>query len=133
MADALYSANEAELTREGVVAIGTRVGVDSVALARCIETPEMRARLDADAELFRRLGLRGLPTTFIGGRSVVGFQPDRLQELLERELAGERFALPIPWLYVVLAFVFGAAATFTRTMTFPGESARPEATTTARS
>lgn len=51
------------------------IGLDQAAFTRCLRGGQMRARVDADRNEGLRRGVQGTPTSFIGGRAIVGAQP----------------------------------------------------------
>ena len=90
-----------------VVAVGSPLGLSAAELAACLAAPETQAAIDADVALYGRMEARGLPTTYVGRRLVVAYNPERIRDALRREAAGDDVSLPLPWLFVAL---FGAAA-----------------------
>lgn len=114
VADVLYMAAPEDLTMTAVPALVAKAGVDADAIASCMKTPETRARLEADKKLFEDLGGRGLPFTFVGRRVVLGFNPERVEMAVAQGFEGERLALPLSAMFVVLgaAFLLAAFVTF---------------------
>ncbi|NUP10397.1 MAG: thioredoxin domain-containing protein [Polyangiaceae bacterium] len=70
MADALFSADPADLTAEGCATIAEQIGCD-MALYREHQS-EAELRVARDVEEARVAGIRSLPTLFIGGERFVG-------------------------------------------------------------
>lgn len=56
-------------------AAAREIGLDRDALTRCLRSGQMRARVDADRNEGLRRGVQGTPTSFVGGRAIVGAQP----------------------------------------------------------
>ncbi|MBM3469297.1 MAG: DsbA family protein [Armatimonadetes bacterium] len=51
------------------------IGLDQAAFTRCLRSGQMRARVAADMNEGLRRGVQGTPTSFVGGRAIVGAQP----------------------------------------------------------
>jgi uncharacterized membrane protein len=101
VADKLYHAEPPKLTPDGAMAFGISAGVDAQSLSTCLQSPETRAKLEADKKLFDELGGRGLPFTFVGKRVVLGANVDGLKKAVARELSGNHPSLPV-WLMFAL-------------------------------
>ncbi len=56
-------------------AAAREIGLDQAAFTRCLRSGQMRARVDADRNEGLRRGVQGTPTSFVGGRAIVGAQP----------------------------------------------------------
>ncbi len=56
-------------------AAAREIGLDQAAFSRCLRSGQMRARVDADRNEGLRRGVQGTPTSFVGGRAIVGAQP----------------------------------------------------------
>ncbi|MRG92834.1 vitamin K epoxide reductase family protein [Polyangium spumosum] len=106
VADQLYAAEPEQLTHEAVPALVAKAGVSAEAVATCMKAPQTRAELERDKQLFADLGGRGLPFTFVGRRVVLGYNPERVEMALAQELGGERVALPLGAMFVVLGVAF---------------------------
>jgi len=84
-------ANRQELNEQTLIAAAAAaVALDADALARQAESPEAAAAVRGDAELGRRLGVRGIPTVFVNGRRVPRWRLPGGQSVLERILAAAR-------------------------------------------
>jgi predicted DsbA family dithiol-disulfide isomerase/uncharacterized membrane protein len=115
LADHLYAAETHELTDKRLVALADKLGLgDRAAFAACLDTPATKAAIDRDVALFEKLGGRGLPFTWVGGRAILGANTPRLVEIVEDELAGPRPSLPVAALFAVLgvALVLASAVTW---------------------
>lgn len=110
MVDALYSAPEAELTPEGVIAIGVKNGLNSDDLARCVAGEGTRAAVERDMNLFTEVKGQALPLTYIGPRVILGFNPDRLKNAVDLELQGAQPSLPVAFMLALLGVAFATAA-----------------------
>jgi protein-disulfide isomerase len=79
MHDALFSAQDAWAEQHPAAhvidSLATTVGVDTVALDRCVAQHVSKALIDADADRAERAGARSTPTVIIGSKVLVGVQP----------------------------------------------------------
>lgn len=103
----LYSAPSSKLNEDVLPSLLAPLDLPSGELAACLSAPATEAAIGADVATYTRLGVRGLPLTYVGRRLVLGYNPELLRAAVRRELAGERLSLPLPWLLVAL---FGVAA-----------------------
>ncbi len=109
MADALFDADDlsAPATRE--IAEGS--GLDLQLYDRCIADPATDARIDRHVQLFTNAGMKGLPTCFIGGRSIVGLQPESVfREALAKAARREDEGGIPGWIYLCLVGAGAGAA-----------------------
>jgi hypothetical protein len=113
MAQKLYAAPSAALTREGVRVFADKLHLDAAAFARCLDAPETKAALDADSALFNKLGVRALPYTFIGPRAVAGYSPDLARDVSMAVMEGDRPSLPVPWMFAAAAAIAAALVAVT--------------------
>lgn len=105
MADLLYGAEK--LNALGVVKLAEQLGLAKEKFVPCLAATNTLEQLKAEKALFDTITSRGLPTTYIGARAVMGFNPDGVRTAVNKELAGSGLALPL-WLMILL--VGGAAA-----------------------
>ena len=108
VADALYAVDESELTRAGCLLLAEKIGLDSAAIARSFDAPETAAALESDKAMFTRLGQAGLPRTYVGARVVLGFDPERIADVLAAGLGPARPELPL--VAMIASFVALASA-----------------------
>jgi protein-disulfide isomerase/uncharacterized membrane protein len=89
-----------------------RLGVPLAAYDQCLTSPAAHARLERESTLIRDANFQGLPTTYIGGRRIVGAQsPEVFQDALERASSGgEERGVPA-WAYVSLVLAIALAIT----------------------
>ncbi|MGC4090721.1 MAG: thioredoxin domain-containing protein [Polyangiaceae bacterium] len=52
------------------------LGIDLTSFDACLAAPTTKARLDREIQALRDAGFQGLPTTYVGGRRIVGAQSD---------------------------------------------------------
>lgn len=110
----LYSADGQQLTDKKLLAAADKLGVtDRDAFTACLASPATKEAIDREAAQFERLGGRGLPYTWVGGRAIIGANEPRLIEAVEAELSGSRLALPVWALFVLLGTAIAGAAAMT--------------------
>lgn len=75
--DALFARfSRGELNAAGDLrAAAGEIGLDRSAFDRCLRDGAGRARVEADLAEGERRGVRGTPTSFVGGQMIVGAQP----------------------------------------------------------
>jgi protein-disulfide isomerase len=87
MHDELF-ANQQDLERAGLEARAAELGLDLAAFRRALDTHAGQAQVDADVALAKKVGVRGTPTFFIDGRTVMGAQPfAEFKKVIDDELA----------------------------------------------
>lgn len=104
-ADFLYAAPDEALNPSGVLALAQSLKLDPARFTQCLTSPETEATLAADKDLYQNSGARGLPLTIIGRRVVIGFDPDRIEQALTREISGETTSLKLEWLLGLFALL----------------------------
>ncbi len=88
--EALFTAPEDDLTKEGCEKIATSLGLDANAFRACFTDPDTEARIRADRETFNRASVKGdgLPLLFIGEKKLMGAQdPETLTGALDQAIA----------------------------------------------
>jgi predicted DsbA family dithiol-disulfide isomerase len=102
---------EIELSVDAINGAADALGLDRQELDRCQESEETNAALERDRALLPDGQLRGLPTTFIGGKQFVGVPSEAaLRDALERARDTTPFA-PSGFLYAsLLASLVGLVA-----------------------
>lgn len=113
MAKRLYTAPEPVLTRAGVVILARDLQLDEERFASCVDGQPAKQKVEADMALFDKLELHGLPYTYVGRRSVAGFNPDALKRYGAEIMEGEQLALPLWWLVATAAAIALALAVLT--------------------
>src|SRR5262249_21590298 len=69
-------------------------GVDRVKFKELIGKPELAAKVDADMEVGKRVGVTGTPASFINGVFLSGAQPiDKFTTVIDEQLAAAKAAL----------------------------------------
>jgi protein-disulfide isomerase len=79
MHDVLFSSQDAWEDQHPAVhaidSLAASIGVDTMALDRCVSQHASKALIDADADRAERAGARSTPTVIIGKQILVGVQP----------------------------------------------------------
>lgn len=78
--------------RDAVMRLAGQAGLDTAALAVCMDDPRATRALEADLDAGRALGVQGTPTFYVNGRQYVGAMPPaELRRIIE---AAARDAAP---------------------------------------
>jgi protein-disulfide isomerase len=85
MGDALF-AQGGDFDREQLVALASQLGVDTDRFTQCIDAPETKARIMADAQVGIDAGVDGTPTFFLNGHRVVGSRDSELFDLMMKSV-----------------------------------------------
>lgn len=125
MAKVLYAAPAPALTFNGVQVIARELRLDEGRFRRCLDGAAARETVAADRALFNSVGAHGLPYTFIGSRSVAGYNPDAARVLGREAMAGDRAGLPLWWMVVTALLVAMALAVLTVRLAPPDPEAAP--------
>jgi protein-disulfide isomerase/uncharacterized membrane protein len=88
MAEALFETPD--LKPAAIDKLAQAVGLDAKSFETCMLDPATNARVDHEASLLVPPELEGLPTTYIGGKRLLGVQsPETVADALERASRGE--------------------------------------------
>jgi predicted DsbA family dithiol-disulfide isomerase/uncharacterized membrane protein len=88
MADALFATDD--LTPSGIDKVAASVGLEPTAFEACVLDPKTDARVERESAMLVPPELEGLPTTYIGGKRLLGVQsPETVADALERAARGE--------------------------------------------
>ncbi len=117
MARLLYAAPATALTLDGVRVIARELHLDDARFGHCLEGAAARETVAADRALFDSVGAHGLPFTFIGSRSVAGYNPEALRTIGREAMGGERIGLPLPWMAGAALLIAVALVLFTLRLT----------------
>lgn len=104
-------AHEGAMGRSTFVELARELGLDVDRFLRDLDAPETKAKIAADLDLARRLGVDATPSFFVNGRYFKGFQPQKeLAAVVEAELAAakEKIAAGTPREQVLDAVLEGA-------------------------
>jgi predicted DsbA family dithiol-disulfide isomerase/uncharacterized membrane protein len=106
MADALFTTED--LTPAGIDKLAQAVGLDSSAFENCMLDPATNARVEREANMLVPPELEGLPTTYIGGKRLLGVQsPEAVADALERAARGEGSTGISGYVYVPIVALLG--------------------------
>lgn len=106
LADFLFTTDD--LSVPAIQRRAAELGIDPAAFDSCRAAPETKARLEAEMKAVADAGLEGLPTTYVGGKRLVGAQSDdSFKAALERAARAEDETGVPGWAYllVVLASI----------------------------
>ncbi|MCA9616041.1 MAG: thioredoxin domain-containing protein [Polyangiales bacterium] len=105
---------EGRLVRDALVGYARQLELDEAEFVACMDSPETDAQVEANLEYAASIGMQGLPTTYIGERTVLGFDARRGPEPYREALAAARTERPaqrVWWPFgLVLAAVLALAA-----------------------
>jgi protein-disulfide isomerase len=88
MADALFTT--ADLSPTGIDRLAQVVGLETRAFESCLMDSKTKARVERESSLLVPPELEGLPTTYIGGKRLLGVQsPEAVEDALRRAERGE--------------------------------------------
>lgn len=106
MADALFASPD--LTPAGIDRIAAEVGLDTKAFESCVLDPATDARVERESNMLVPPELEGLPTTYIGGKRLLGVQsPEVVADALERAARGEGAKGISGYVYVPIVALLG--------------------------
>lgn len=108
MADFLFATEDlsSDAIRKGAAGLGLDLG----AFDSCLRAPETEARLAREIAVVKEAGLEGLPTTYVGGRRIVGAQSDdTFSAAIEHAKLGEDERGIPGWLYLTITLALLAA------------------------
>lgn len=66
-----------DLQRSALASEGVRLGLDAIAFANCLDSPEAEARIVANIALADRFHVQGFPTVRVNGEPIVGYDADQ--------------------------------------------------------
>jgi len=88
MAEALFQTED--LSAPAIAALAASLGIEPKAFEACLADPATSQRLEREASLLVPPELEGLPTTYIGGKRLLGVQSvETVTDALERAARGE--------------------------------------------
>jgi predicted DsbA family dithiol-disulfide isomerase/uncharacterized membrane protein len=88
MAEALFASDD--LTLAGIARLAQDVGLEPKSFESCMLDPATQARVERESNMLVPPELEGLPTTYIGGKRLLGVQsPETVADALERAARGE--------------------------------------------
>jgi predicted DsbA family dithiol-disulfide isomerase len=106
--------------------MSNRVGLDTQAFDHCLIGEQAQRSLDEELRRARAITYKGLPTLWVGKRTLLGAHDvDKLRDVIDEELSGEPAAVPsLPQgsLWGLLGSVFVGAAAFAIVRRQPDEA-----------
>jgi protein-disulfide isomerase/uncharacterized membrane protein len=102
---------EIDLSASTIRRAALETGVDPERFDRCLASPDPDARIDADVATLKAAGMEGLPTTYIGGKRLLGLVSEAaVRDAMDRAARGEEErGVPGP-IYLALAIALALAA-----------------------
>jgi protein-disulfide isomerase len=80
--------NQAEMSPEKYAEYAAQIGLDVARFKKDVESAEVKAKIDRDAQEAAALGVTGTPAFFVNGRYLSGAQPfPAFKQLIDEELA----------------------------------------------
>jgi protein-disulfide isomerase len=76
--------------RQLLLDFGQRAGLSVLKLSVCMDSRESLPRVETDMHEGQKLGIMSTPTLFINGTPVIGLNPDRIYELIDKGLQASR-------------------------------------------
>jgi protein-disulfide isomerase len=74
-----------ELSPTAVHRAAIEIGLDGAKLDRCLASSDPDRRIEADTKLLEEVGMQGLPTTYVGGKRLLGaVAEDTVRDAFER-------------------------------------------------
>ncbi len=108
MANRLFEAES--LAPAKLLEMAQAEGLPLTPFGECLTSEATTERLERESALFTEVGLRGLPSTYIGDELVVGAQPrEALEQVFERASTGTRRASVGPLAFSSLSLTLGLA------------------------
>ena len=87
-------ADQKGLTVDGLKVKGAAIGLDAAKFDECLASGRMAAKVQADLEAGRTIGVNGTPAFFINGRELSGAVPfEQFKALIDDELARKGVAV----------------------------------------
>lgn len=106
MAEGLFATED--LSPAGIDKVAKAVGLEPKAFESCMLDPATEARVERESSLLVPPALEGLPTTYIGGKRLLGAQsPETVADALERAARGEGASGVSGYVYVPLVALLG--------------------------
>jgi uncharacterized membrane protein/predicted DsbA family dithiol-disulfide isomerase len=106
-ADALFNARD--LSPAAIDRLAQELGLDTARFASCLVDPATSARIERESALLVPPEFEGLPTTYVGGKRLLGVRTALdVEDALERAARGEGVT-GIPW-FVYLPLVLAVVA-----------------------
>jgi predicted DsbA family dithiol-disulfide isomerase/uncharacterized membrane protein len=110
MADRLFAADD--LRPETNRALAKELGVELGAYDRCIASGDADRVIEAESKILIDYGLQGLPTTYVGAKTIIGAQPEEVfRDAFEKAARGEGdHGIPAPAYWLSVLALIGAVS-----------------------
>ncbi len=108
---------EGALVRDALLGYARQLTLDETRFVACLEDPATDAQVQANIAFAQSAGMQGLPTTYIGQRTLVGFDAARGAEPFREALAAARSDQPLArawWPFALIALITLMVAALTR-------------------
>jgi len=108
---------EGRLVRDALIGYARQLELDEAAFVACMDDPATHARVEENLAYAASVGMQGLPTTYIGERTVLGFDARRGAEPFREALAAARDEGPpkrVWWPFALVPLVVLALAALGR-------------------
>lgn len=109
-----------ELERDALLGYARGLNLDEARFVTCLDDPQTDAQVEANRAYAASVGMQGLPTTYIGEHTLIGFDPDRGAEPFREALAAARTEQPASrpwWPFALIALVALVLLVLTRPRT----------------
>jgi predicted DsbA family dithiol-disulfide isomerase len=88
LANRLFSADD--LRPEATRALAREIGLDLDLYDRCLSSGRAERVVDSESKILLDAGLQGLPTTYVGSKTIIGVQPEEVfRDAFERAERGD--------------------------------------------
>jgi protein-disulfide isomerase len=88
MANRLFAAED--LRPDANRGLAKELGLDLVAYDYCLRAGKAERVIEAESKILRDAGLQGLPTTYVGAKTIIGVQPEEVfRDAFERAERGD--------------------------------------------
>lgn len=110
-----------DLSLSAIRGEAARLGIDLTAFDRCRSSSEAETRLERESRILPDVGFQGLPTTYIGGKRIVGAgRPETFQDAIEQARQDDAYRGVPAWVYLlILGAIATALVRFGRTSDLP--------------
>ena len=106
MADALFAAED--LSPNGLAKLAVGLGLHPELFQKCLLDPATSARVEKESSLLVPPDLEGLPTTYIGGKRLLGVQSaETVADALARAERGEGMSGISGYVYLPIVVLLG--------------------------
>lgn len=108
---------EGRLERDALLGYARQLDLDEARFLTCLGDPAIEARLEDNLAYAKSVGMKGLPTTYIGESTLVGFDATRGAEPFREAFAAARTSRPLTrawWPFALIALMALLLAALTR-------------------